>query len=1092
MSLTKLQNVEARVRNADLRVPTNFHLPGIVTSKGPAGPQQATGMRLLGRHTQVEELAAPAGGAWQSEDGDLPSKAQSILGATRRPGTTESKGRVREQREAVAQGRLGGKNIGLPVPHHAYSDTAVPKLKDDMRQWQDPSLPNPLRGNPPTPKVAFFPQAGESNAVQPHQFYPSHQRSIESIPDEHYEASKQPLYVSQQTSASAVRDMGLHKTSPRSQTDTQARTSKPLKSAMKPPKGETTAKHGENAKKPKKLDLTSLFPQPKASSTRLLHVPPAKFVSSPSAATDNSDYFPQETLRAQLVRNGSKGRFQTQKSNAEGMSSESVGNHAPRVKVFEPDVFDNTQTKRRRPPKGIQNWFDGFDISSDEEEEEPVELPADPPRPSVETIPSTFSPYGGPPTPDATPTNNKSMAAHLQETPRTTEPPRVASRQRGESQVSQSTIGESVTSSAMPDGRERSGESRLAHSQLDQQSILSLSDESEDDADRGLEVPAYSNIGSLSGNPSQASLQRPEIPPRRMPSTQTFDPESKHRHSYIAQQPIRSTPLRPADSAQELRQPNREPQSRQSEQAGAASRTMNSQRQPAARASRNRLNDRNAVEKYENRSVAAESMLSEAAHVMAVTEEEMMLLELMRQKRNAMQKHSFSEGYRLALKQEQEALARRRESAHTSAIRLLKKKEEMAAEKNSRRQSKTETLFSEELDQLKRYSAMRKADVDKSFKMGRFLAMEELPEIGRLAQMERFLMMKPSLAEEMYNRMSGTEIETGSMYTTEQEQQYDTQDCDGEEEETGEEYEETENSERVPSPVSPISPPTKMFSPMQRLTEQVKGSPATAIRAEQESPEAQHDKLRAFLASRSSAATGGMGFPTPPSNTKSERQARRRSRLAPGADEIESSAPKLPTRSPNRLPVDQGRQDSKQSSQLSTPKQPHTRHVEIASPAPEAVVSAMSMKPPRREHIDYLTPSLDFAPLELPTFRTGSPSLSTGRPSPLTPTFPPANNSAEKVRVHIADGDNVSFQGYQSSPNQDHHTNVVSPQPISHSKVDVRRLSRKVPPKIDTAGGKGTERITSMSSITSAGEDVLAAWAELGGSDALAARRRGR
>jgi hypothetical protein len=34
-------------------------------------------------------------------------------------------------------------------------------------------------------------------------------------------------------------------------------------------------------------------------------------------------------------------------------------------------------------------------------------------------------------------------------------------------------------------------------------------------------------------------------------------------------------------------------------------------------------------------------------------------------------------------------------------------------------------------------------------------------------------------------------------------------------------------------------------------------------------------------------------------------------------------------------------------------------------------------------------------------------------------------------------------------------------------------------------------RITSMSSMTSAGEDVLAAWAELGGgSDALTASRR--
>lgn len=41
-----------------------------------------------------------------------------------------------------------------------------------------------------------------------------------------------------------------------------------------------------------------------------------------------------------------------------------------RPKVFDMNAYDSAKVNIRRPPKGIQNWFDGFDISSDEEEQE--------------------------------------------------------------------------------------------------------------------------------------------------------------------------------------------------------------------------------------------------------------------------------------------------------------------------------------------------------------------------------------------------------------------------------------------------------------------------------------------------------------------------------------------------------------------------------------------------------------------------------------------------------------------------------------------------------------------------------------------------
>ena len=88
--------------------------------------------------------------------------------------------------------------------------------------------------------------------------------------------------------------------------------------------------------------------------------------------------------------------------------------------------------------------------------------------------------------------------------------------------------------------------------------------------------------------------------------------------------------------------------------------------------------------------------------------------------------------------------------------------------------------------------------------------------------------------------------------------------------------------------------------------------------------------------------------------------------------------------------------------------------------------------------------------------------------------------------IDNAGSDKPMLSPYAYSPEPEQHR-AVTTRPAAH--VHARKQPKRAPPKLDT---KTVDRVTSMSSSTSAGEDVLAAWAELGGGrDALAFKRRG-
>jgi hypothetical protein len=440
---------------------------------------------------------------------------------------------------------------------------------------------------------------------------------------------------------------------------------------------------------------------------------------------------------------------------------------------------------------------------------------------------------------------------------------------------------------------------------------------------------------------------------------------------------------------------------------------------------------------------------------MAVTEEEMMLLELMRKKRAAMQNNSFKEGYRLALKQEQDYLEKRRQSARNSVGKLLEekaKKEGRSSPPRNGSDAIPENAARKDQSAINRYSMFRRQDVDKGFKIDRFLSTEapqneppgefydepddeprdepqEERYVAKMARMERFLMMKPSLADAIYDGrpVSGTEIETSTMTATE--------------------------DEYAPSPM-------QRLAGIKREALRV-SSPLADYEDENEEPEdfdvgyeEHHDRVRAFL--QSSHASETAEFTALPQMLPVDQSEDRRRRMSP-------LSPPIPEEESSTSDTRENRSDRKPGS-----REPLTPRPPVIDPDEPVLHPAL-----RFQERSQWTTAHDSPPTELPSARNGPSSISTGLTSPLSQSY---SNSppAEKGVTEVPGTRSPSF--------------VSTP----HIAGRAKRISR-LPTKIDTTTSKNKTvgRITSMSSMTSAGEDVLAAWAELGGgSDALTASRR--
>ena len=155
-------------------------------------------MRLLPRHAVVDEVNGGTGEGNHGRSMEVPLKAQKILGQTGRVKNGRSLDIKHSDPDSFWDVRdAEQKSLGVLRESDVDSDT-VPGAR---RGAPLPSAPVLIRSSDELVSNDSTTLSKTSSA------YPGHQPSYESMNREYYEASKQPLNVSQQTSESSVRDI---------------------------------------------------------------------------------------------------------------------------------------------------------------------------------------------------------------------------------------------------------------------------------------------------------------------------------------------------------------------------------------------------------------------------------------------------------------------------------------------------------------------------------------------------------------------------------------------------------------------------------------------------------------------------------------------------------------------------------------------------------------------------------------------------------------------------------------------------------------------------------------------------------------------
>jgi hypothetical protein len=463
--------------------------------------------------------------------------------------------------------------------------------------------------------------------------------SFSLTPKSYYDPTKLPLEVSQQTSASAIRDRALRKGSApvvgnsivhRMQPDAARRAS--------------NAQFREDKKRPSRLDIGKLFTRPNFASPKLFS--PARIINSPSTS-HTSQYFPHATQSRRKESNASSksigksgGSVRRRKRIPKPLIAQTQGRTSPSATD---DDSDNVKTHVRRPPRGAQNWFDGL---LEEEDERDLELEHEISTPNTEL----FSPQAA---------EHAFIHSESSRSPRSTNmhldlPLR--SPFEPFSPQSSEYPGLGIHAITSPVDRESSPSvltkgSKIADSDLGDTSILSMS--SDDDSgnesfdSRGPKVRDsihVSEVGSILIGRAQAF----EVPPRR-PSAPTLS----HERQMSDGSSRRVVSMAGGDSSSlhsstkgstHLTVPSQKARPRRSGHTRQPSSILeNSDDDVSSRPS-------SGSPPRSSKSSPERFLPSESHKLMAVTEEEEALLEMMRRKRAAMAKHSFAEGYKTALR----------------------------------------------------------------------------------------------------------------------------------------------------------------------------------------------------------------------------------------------------------------------------------------------------------------------------------------------------------------------------------------------------------------------------------------------------------
>jgi len=869
--------------------------------------------------------------------------------------------------------------------------------------------------------------------------------------EEYYDLSRH------RSSASAARTMTSRKGSPTDHdVSSEPAPSRPARKSVTddttPHKRTQSLLRHENISsgtKSKRLDFSSFFPRPRAAASRSL-LSRKKLSRSPSMLTDVSESSTTDTAQAQ--DSGRRERYNDIHRVSADLKS------TTRPKVFETDIFDGAKTHVRRPKKGSQNWFDSFDVSSDEEalsESTPQVLSADEDWAVGQAVPSGFSPWVKPENEQPVIARNASVD-HTQEDLRAAEHAREVAQERiravqqRKCSFNSETIASHV-SLEVPEKR-RGGESRLASSRLANESVLSLSDSSEDE--------------SIYFSPTTENMDDKSIvADGDGPVPQPHDLSHIRRERLLRQStstvqtsgliPIRLTTSIPLSvMSTSLDAGDRPTHSSHHDPTARALCKLNGVRDCSTPPSETRRTTGALPEEHE--SDTADRLPTDSSHMMAVTEDEKLLLESMRTRRAAMQHNSFAEGYRLALTQEQEHLARKREHAQQTVHDTFRQRQA-----RSQRDSRIESVTEESSDSLdgqpNTYSALRRERVDNALKLERFF---NAPETS----LDDLFPVPPT------NESFG-------------------------------------EPRRTPQKSQLLLPNTYAPASCRGISDAASTGADPSPIPEDDDIEDHHRRIRRYLAS-SEAAERRSILPTPPLAIRSRSEPRPEKRnswfsrspvveeepIVPDSlDESEDGAPFPVQKEPQRI--------STSGRKLTSQNAPNL----IVGTTPFAFLEPPAEATPSNDITDpyHLTPNIDFTPWDLsPNQAPDSPSMCTSRASPLTPPFLDCSTEekAGAGSLEIAGSDNASLLSRRAyTPDSDPSflsastvgTNMIATTGGRKRPTATTKTIRKASDANDMLGLGLDVRSNNSSSTMSAGEDVLAAWAELGGGrEALGSLRR--
>ena len=268
----------------------------------------------------------------------------------------------------------------------------------------------------------------------------------------------------------------------------------------------------------------------------------------------------------------------------------------------------------------------------------------------------------------------------------------------------------------------------------------------------------------------------------------------------------------------------------------------------------------------------------------------------------------------------------------------------------------------------------------------------------------------------------------------------------------------------------------QMSSPMQRLTDQIRDLPKYAARFfDDEVPKQAESSVKSRPAEK-------VQIPSPHSDDILERLIPRydndgQELLSPKVYTPLVRSPRTPQPHSIQTDAKADAHAAKDDDRVDSPDTPvattWARHTSLKHPLPQRQA-----------------PAMDFVPMESHRFPSAPPSVTTSLPSPHTPTLSSIPHSPAGTVSELAASSNHSPLRISRSASAD-VPNPLHSHPPESIKED-KPTSTRASPNLTAFKQKQTGRITSMTSITSAGEDVLAAWAELGGgrADALRFKRK--